>query len=227
MLLTYNYKGQNYKVFIHWTADTGSSTVFQEIVQRISDKHQLDPGDYGERSKHLDALTDKLYEQFYIFNNEHSGIPYNPRFRQSVLRAFSEISGTINGYLEPVIPEDENLFAGLFITVADKLREMMDIYLADNAYQCKFRERMRYREAYLETTPQNLASYEFEDILLQMTDLARVLDCLTEIQRRRLVKHIFLKYTLQEIAAQEKVDSSVVHRSVSASLKKLRQQLTE
>jgi len=225
MLLTYNFKGKNYKVFIHWTADTGCSAVFQDIAKKVSDKHQLDPGDYGERAKHLDDLTDKLYEQIYIFADEHSGIPYNPRFRRTVLRAFADISDRVKECPTPDNSADENPLAALFAGVADKLREMMDIYLADSAYQCKFRERMRNKEEYLETTAQGLLSCEFEDILLQMTDLSRVMDCLTDIQRRRLVQHIFLKYTLQEIADNEHTSNQSVQKSIAAALKKIRLRL--
>ena len=55
-----------------------------------------------------------------------------------------------------------------------------------------------------------------------MTDLAHLLDQLTEAQKRRLVKHIFLGYTLQEIADQEGVSNQSVSVSIAAALKKLR-----
>lgn len=51
------------------------------------------------------------------------------------------------------------------------------------------------------------------------------MDCLSETQRRRFVKHIFLNYTLQEIADQEDVGKSKIHKSVSAALKKIKEQL--
>ena len=65
-------------------------------------------------------------------------------------------------------------------------------------------------------------SYEFESVLIQMTDISRLLDRLTESQRSRLVKHIFLKFTLQEIADQEGVSKQSVSESIAAALKKLR-----
>ena len=55
-----------------------------------------------------------------------------------------------------------------------------------------------------------------------MTDLSRLLEQLTATQRERLVKHIFLNYTLQEIADQEGVSIVSVHQSITAALKKLR-----
>jgi len=225
MLLIYNFKGQNCKVFIHWTADTGCSTVFREIVQSISDKHQLDSGGFHDSARRLDELTDRLYKQIYIFADEHYGVPYNPRFRKSILRVFSEISDMAEEYQKPDCSEHEHLLAGLFLDIVDKLRGTVDVYLAEHAYQCKFRERLRHKEQYIETTASGMLSYEFENVLLQMTDLSRMMDCLTEKQRQRLVKHIFLKYTLQEIAEQEGVNDAVVCRSIAAALKKLRRQM--
>lgn len=107
MLLTNNLKDHNYKIFFHWTADTGYSAVFQDIVKTILDRHQIDPGDYNELAKHLDGLTDKLYEQFYIFTHEYSGVPFNPRFRRTVLHIFSEISGKVKECQIPDRPEHE------------------------------------------------------------------------------------------------------------------------
>ena len=63
---------------------------------------------------------------------------------------------------------------------------------------------------------------DFESVILQMTDIARMLEQLTESQRSRLVKHIFLGYTLQEIANQEGVSNQSVSASITAALKKLR-----
>jgi len=55
-----------------------------------------------------------------------------------------------------------------------------------------------------------------------MTDLSRMMDHLTDVQRRRLIKHIFLNSTLQEIASQEGVSKQSVQESIAAALKKLR-----
>ena len=63
---------------------------------------------------------------------------------------------------------------------------------------------------------------EFESVLIQMTDLSRLLEQLTATQRERLVKHIFLNYTLQEIADQEGTSRQSVSESITAALKKLR-----
>jgi DNA-directed RNA polymerase specialized sigma24 family protein len=118
--------------------------------------------------------------------------------------------------------KQEILFTSLFASVVGKLRDTVDVYLEEHAYRCKFRERMRDKEQYIETTPSSFLSCEFEDVLLQMTDLSSQMDCLSEKQRRRLVKHVFLKYTLQEIADQEGVGKSKIQKSVADALKKLR-----
>jgi hypothetical protein len=65
MLLEYSYKGDSYKVFIEWTADTGHSTVFRDIVAKVSGKHRFPTDCYSELAKELDGLTDKLYEGLY------------------------------------------------------------------------------------------------------------------------------------------------------------------
>lgn len=104
----------------------------------------------------------------------------------------------------------------------DKLQEMVEIYLLDNAYQGKRRYRRKHFEEWLETTSEGATSCEFESLLIQMTDLSRLLEQLTATQRERLVKHIFLNYTLQEIADQEGVGKKSVSESITAALKKLR-----
>ena len=104
----------------------------------------------------------------------------------------------------------------------DKLQEMVEVYLLDNAYQGKHRYRRRHFEEWLETTAEGSMSCEFESVLIQMTDLSRLLDQLTATQRERLVKHIFLNYTLQEIADQEGVGKKSVSESITAALKRLR-----
>ena len=104
----------------------------------------------------------------------------------------------------------------------DKLQEMVEVYLLDNAYQGKHRYRRRHFEEWLETASEGATSCEFESVLIQMTDLSRLLEQLTATQRERLVKHIFLNYTLQEIADQEGVSIVSVHQSITAALKKLR-----
>ena len=111
------------------------------------------------------------------------------------------------------------------MNVAGKLQKISDVYLADNAYQCKYRERRRKKEEYIETSDPMLLSFEFEDVLLQMTDISRMMNCLSVKQRERLVKHIFLGYTMQEIADAEGVKKQSIEESISTALKKIRASL--
>jgi len=169
--------------------------------------------------------VDRLYEHIKEFNNEYHGVPYNPRFRPAILHTFSEIDGMVKDCRSSDAAECGEMLPGLFMSVVDKLLEIVNVYLDDSAYQSKCRDRHRKKERYIETTEESLLSTEFEDVLVQMTDLSRLLDCLTEKQRQRFVNHIFLKYTIQEIATDEGVDIAAVHRSVSSALKKLREKL--
>lgn len=225
MLLNYSFKDQNYKIHIHWTADTGNSMVFKDIVRNVSIKHQLELSGYCELSNNLDELVDKLYEQLYIFTDEYSSVPYNPPFRRVILQALADICDGVKKCPLPDSSENESPLAVLFADVADKLHEIVNVFLEDNTYQEKHRFRRRKLEQSVETTDEGMFSCEFEDVLLQMTELSRVMDCLTDIQRRRLVKHIFLEYTLQEIATQEKVNDAVVYRSIAAALKNIRRKI--
>ena len=227
MLLAYNFKNYDCEIFIQWTADTGESAVFQDIVTKVCDMYGLNPNCFYNAAMRLDVLTDKLYEQIYIFNDEYSGVPYNPKLRRILSNAFSELSSEMLAFQLSEKSAGGNLIADLFGNVLDKLREMVEIYLDDNAYQCKYRERLRNKEQYIETTHEgHLSSFEFEDILLQMTYLSRLLACLTQAQRSRLVKHIFLNYTFQEIADHENVTKQSVQESIAAALKKIKQRLT-
>ncbi len=58
-----------------------------------------------------------------------------------------------------------------------------------------------------------------------MTEISRQMDCLTETERRLLVKHVFLKYTFREIAEQEGMNKSTVHYSVTSAFKKIKKRL--
>lgn len=226
MLLNYSFKDQNYKILIHWTADTGNSMVFKDIVRNVSIKHQLELSGYCELSNNLDDLVDKLYEQLYIFTDEYSSVPYNPPFRRVILQALAAICDGVKKCPPPDSSENENPLAVLFADVADKLHEIVNVFLEDNTYQEKHRFRRRKLEQSVETTDEGMFSCEFEDVLLQMTELSRVMDCLTDTQRGRFVKHFFLKYTFEEIADHEQVAKQSVQESIVAALKKIRMRLS-
>ena len=216
---------KKYRIYVNWTADTGKSLVFQDIVAKICKRHGLDPDKFHELAITLDDLTDKLYSQIYLFTGEYSGVPYNPTFRRAITNALHEISSRVSDFRLSEKLQEEELIADLLVNVVDKLHRMVKIYLDDFAYQSKYRERLKNKEQYIETTNPIYLSVEFEDALLQMTEISRLLDCLTETQRARFVKHTFLNYTFQEIANHENVSWQSAQESVAAALKKLRFQL--
>jgi hypothetical protein len=223
MYISYQYQENSYRVLVDWTSADGKSTVFRNVIRKAADRHGFDPGGLLELADHLDMLTDKLYGQIHHFIDEYKAVPFDPRFRRIILKSFTEIVACINDAPKFGHEGGEGLAADMFMDVADKLREIVKVYLQERAYQSKYRERLRYKEQYIEATSPAQLSCEFEDVLLQMTDISRQMDCLTETQRRRLVKHIFLKYTLQEIADQECVGKSKIQKSVADALKKIKE----
>ena len=222
----YTHDSIKYCLKANWTNTNGESTIFQEIVISLSNRGQPDLKDCLQMAVLMDLLVDKLYDLFYIFTDEYKNTPYNPRFRRMLISAFSELEKSVEVFAPTAPTDEQQLLADLFRQVLDTLQETTETFLNDNAYQSKYRERMRDKEQLIETTDQSLLSCEFESVLIQMIDLSQMMSCLTDLQRQRLVKHVFLKYTFQEIALQEGVNDAVIYRSVTAALKKLRQQLT-
>ena len=225
MLVKYTYQGNCYRLFVQWTSAEGKSTVFRDLTKKLAHRHRVSVGEYLELAEHLDTQTDKLYEQIYGFIDEYEAVPFDPRFRRIILKSLSEIIVCVNDLQECGHDNSDRLLACLFMVVTDKLRELVKVYLEERAYQSKYRERLRDSEQYIETTPQTQLFFEFEDVLIQMTEVSRQLDCLSETQRRRLVKHIFLNFTLQEIADSEHVAQQSVRESVIAALSKIKQRL--
>lgn len=222
MLLHYLYGGIQFELHARWTNINEQSVVFQEIVQNLEDKHGTVFLGYDDMAQALDKKVDKLYELIYIYNNEHHAIPYNPKLRNQFIQGYADLRDEIEKQSHEE-PSDENrAIYELFTAVSEKLEEIVGIYLLDNTYQDKYRYRRRKLEEWAETVDESRMSYEFESVLLQMTDISRMLEHLTETQRRRLVQHIFLGHTLQEIANQERVSKQSVEESVAAALKKLR-----
>jgi hypothetical protein len=225
MYISYQYQENTYRVLVDWTSADGKSTVFRDVIRKAAERHGFDVGELQELAEHLDMLTDKLYGQIQNFIDEYEAVPFDPCFRKIILKSFTEIVVCINDTTNLGNEGGEGLAAGMFMDVADKLRELVKVYLEERAYQSKYRDRLRHKEQYIEATSPAQLSCEFEDVLLQMTDIARQMDCLSEIQRRLLVKHIFLKYTFREIANQEGMSKSKVHSCVSAAIKRIKERL--
>ncbi len=227
MFISYKHQENSYCLFVNWTHADGISIVFRDVTRKAAERHYFTPDEYMEIAEQLDALTDKLYSQVFSFTNEYHSIPYDPRFRKRILQSLSELDISVQSYAATYRKEHEALLAGLYASITDKLRETVDVYLKDHAYRSKYRERMRDHEQYIETTPPAQLSCEFEDVLIQMTEISRQMDCLSETQRRRFVKHIFLKYTMQEIALSEKTTKQAVQKSVATAMRKLKELLSD
>ena len=219
MVLHYIYKNQPYIFEARWTGPEGTSTIFRGIISHLEKTHGPTFSAYREQAHQLDLAVDQLYSQIYRFGEEYQAIPYDPKHRKRFLAAYGEIYA-----LSEVgeAGEEAATITELFGQVLDKLQGMVEVYLLDNAYQGKHRYRRKHFEEWLETTAEGSVSCEFESVLIQMTDLSRLLEQLTATQRERLVKHIFLNYTLQEIADQEGTSRQSVSESITAALKKLR-----
>lgn len=219
MILHYTCENRSYIFEAQWTGPEGKSTVFREIVSHLEKVYGPAFAVYQEQALQLDLAVDRLYKQIYHFGDEYQAIPYDPKHRKRFLAAYGEICA-LSEIQEA--SEEAAALTELFGQVLDKLQEMVEVYLLDNAYQGKYRYRRRHFEEWLETASEGATSCEFESVLIQMTDLSRLLEQLTATQRERLVKHIFLNYTLQEIADQEGVGKKSVGESITAALKKLR-----
>lgn len=219
MVLHYIYKNQPYIFEARWTSPEGKSTIFREIVSHLGKAYGPAFAVCQQQALRLDLATDRLYEQIRRFGEEYQATPYDPKHRKRFLEAYGKIC-TLAEIGEA--GEESAAIIKLFGQVLDKLQEIVGVYLLDNAYQGKHRYRRRHFEDWLETTAEGAVSCEFESVLIQMTDLSRLLEQLTETQRERLVKHIFLNYTLQEIADQEGVGKKSVSESIAGALKKLR-----
>ncbi len=219
MILHYTCENHPYIFEAPWTDPDGNSTIFQKIISHLEKTHGQTFAAYREQALRLDLAVDRLYEQIYRFGNEYQAIPYDPKHRKRFLETYGEIHSLSE--IEEA-REEAAALTELFGQVLDKLQEIVGLYLLDNSYQGKHRYRRRHFEEWVETTAEGSMSCEFESVLIQMTDLSRLLEQLTATQRERLVKHIFLNYTLQEIADQEGVGKKSVSESIAGALKKLR-----
>lgn len=222
MLLHYFYRGRQFELHVRWTNEQERSVIFGEIVSKLAERHGVSFFGYVDMAQELDKKVNRLYRLIYIFNDEHYAIPYDPKLRNQFIHAYSGLSDEMDRQSHLDATDERRVLLELFTVISDKLQEIVGVYLLDNTYQGKHRYRRKNLEEWAETVDENQMSYEFESVLLQMTDISRMLEHLTETQRRRLVQHIFLGHTLQEIAKEEQVSKQSVEESVTAALKKLR-----
>lgn len=222
LILHYNSGLNSYTVAASWTEPDGHSRVFSHILHTVARRHRFNAAAYARLASELDLIADKLYQVIYIINNEHSFAPYNPKLRKRLIGCMEELYSRLDLAAAGAGDDWYKLLLTLFRGVADKLQEIADVFLVELKYQGKHRWRKTNKEQSVEVTDEKDIACEFEEMLLTMTDLSRMLDCLTEKQRERLVKHVILRYTFQEIADSEGTDKKVIYRSVAAALKKLR-----
>ena len=110
----------------------------------------------------------------------------------------------------------------LFQDVQSVLQKMVGIYLAEQAYQNKHFKRLNRLEARMETFNQLEAAYEFDSLLTELITLSHMLERLTEIQRNRIIRHLYHNETLRKIAEDEGVSKQSVQESITAAIQKLR-----
>lgn len=222
MILQYVYQQENYSIFVDWHDFDGYSTIHTTAVEKLVRRHGEVFSDYRRLARELDEKTDKLYECIHDFNNEYHAVPYEAKNRDRFLQAFTRLCSALENHAAADDSEQMQTILPLFLYIQNTLQEIVGIYLADHAYQSKYHNRRRWLETRTGLYDAMDMVCEFESILIQMTDLSRMMDHLTDVQRRRLIKHIFLNSTLQEIASQEGVSKQSVQESIAAALKKLR-----
>lgn len=222
MVLQYTYHSERFTLSVDWNDFDGRSTIHTAIVEKLAKRHDSAFLGYWEMAQELDEKADKLYRCIHIFNDESHATPYNPKIRKQFLEAFSDLCSCLEMNLESDGSENAQALSGLFLSIQSTLQEMVGVYLVDNAYQGKHRYRRANLEEWVEMIDESRIAYEFESVLLQMTDLSRLLERLTDTQRRRLISYFLLGHTMQEIANQEGVSKQSVEESITAALKKLR-----
>lgn len=223
MLLHYTYQDHTYALSVDWNDPDGKSVIHTSIVEQLSTLHGELFMVYWDWAHQLDEKTDKLYQciaQFHDEDKQHA-VPYNPKHRDRFLSAFSDYCSCLETGIVKPSPQIQTL-RSLFEVIENILQETVGIYLMEQSYQNKYFKRSRRLEERSKPVGDLEAVYEFETALLQMLDLSRSLERLTEAQRRRLVNHLFLGMTFQEIADQEGVSKQSVEESVAAGLRKLR-----
>lgn len=225
MVLQYQYGGKPHTIVVNWTDSNGRSVVYREIARRLTAAHGETFEDYVPLASELDGAADNLYKLIELFSDEYHAIPYNPKNRTRFIQVFKELCDLLAENVDAASSETENVLTLLFAQILDKLQEVVGIYLVETTYQHKHNARRKLYEDWLDTMDESKMHYDSEDILLRITDISTLLDCLTETQRRRLVMHLFLKYSTQEIADKEGTRKQVVHKSITTALKKIKERL--
>lgn len=72
------------------TTSTEKFTIHTTIVERLTSRHGNSFKEYKMAAQELDRKVDKLYQSIWIFSDEHYAIPYDPKNRDRLLRAFTD-----------------------------------------------------------------------------------------------------------------------------------------
>lgn len=222
MKLSYQYKGKQFLAEINWT-ENGCSVVFQNIRRELIVKHRFELSEFDSQIKYLDDLANTLYEQIYSIP-QYTNNTYNPALPKILQGIMKELTDRISK-----LPAEGQggIFRALCEDVTAKFQNTVDVFLEDNRYQGKMLKRDNRAEKYahklVRSTAREQLTLEFEEVVLQMTDLANFLDCLTRTQKRRLVQHVILGYTVTHIAELEGASKQSVHESIKSALTKLKE----
>lgn len=225
MNLNYHYQGEYHSAKIDWT-ENSHSVVFRNIGKELESKHNFSLTEFDGQIKSLDDLAGILYEQIHTIP-EYTCNTYNPALPKILQGIMSELTDCISRL---PIEGQGGIFRALCEDAAAIFQNMVEVFLEDNRYQGKMLKRDNRAEKYMQkiirSTMQEQLTLEFEEVVLQMTDLANVLDCLTNTQKRRLVQHVILGYTITHIAELENNTSKQsVHESIKSALTKLKENL--
>lgn len=229
MHIAYSFNGENSEINVRWTDSDGHSLIFFSIISEVCGRYGFNRELYQEMANNLDLLTNELYKNIYEFSNENYGVPYNPKFRRMITMSYNHINEEIQ-YFENTKYDDENakkLLLFLYSEVLKKLQDLMNIYLEDHAYQCKFRERRRKKEQLLEEIEEVNLSTRFDEQLLLKVSLLNSLQKLTKTQKTRFIQYAVMQYSFKEIAEKEHVSWQSVQESILTAKKKLREILEE
>ena len=222
MKLSYKYRGAVHSSEIDWT-ENGRSVVFQRIRKELMNRHEMVLDGLEPHIKCLDELADTLYKQIHS-TPQHKHNTYNPALPKILERILSELTDTISN-----LPADGQggIFRALCGDVMAVFRKMADVYLEENKYHGKMLKRdnraEKYEQNIVDASVHDGLAQDFENVVLQMNDLSNVLDCLTKTQKRRLVQHVILGYTITRIAEIEGSAVSTIHESIKSALTKLKE----
>jgi hypothetical protein len=222
MRLPYVYEGEKCHIDVSWTV-LNKSTVFREIIQKLEYQHDSDWSGYRECAEQLDGLVDRIYEHVSVLSSE-TMTSYDPTLPRHLEVPVNQINDMIDTL--PVSGNGGVLFV-LFHTVLTCLRETVAVYQEDNNLKNNERVKLKRIEkscgrfVFLDEPGSEKIGYESAQ--MQLVEILSALDCLTDLQRNRLVKYYILRQSQQDIADDEGTTKMAISYSIRQALKKLEQ----